>query len=205
MFPIYTTLFLIGLLGLLALVLLGAAHGGHDAVHGHGVHAHGGHDAHGHQAHGDAHQGEHGHLPRDLSALWSLLSPLTLFSLCLGIGATGLLLKPLHWATLFTALAAASGGLAFYGLVVRPLWGLIFQFASTPSRALEGTVAQTAEALTRFDERGRGLVRLTIDGQFVRVLATLEPEDRAAAVLPGEKLLVTAVEGRTNSCRVSRL
>lgn len=205
MFPIYTTLFLIGLLGLLALALLGAAHGGHDAAHGHMGHAHGGHSAHGHQSHGDAQRGEQGHSPRDLSALWALLSPLTLFSLCLGIGATGLLLKPLHWAMLSTALAAAGGGLAFYGLIVRPLWGLIFQFASTPSRALEGTVAQTAEALTRFDERGRGLVRLTIDGQLVRVLAVLEPEDRAAGALPGEKLLVTAVDGRTNSCRVSRL
>jgi len=195
MFPIYTTLFLIGLLGLLALALLGAAHGGHDASHGHVGH---GHEGHGHHA-------EHGEAGKSTSSLWALFSPLTLFSLCLGVGATGLLLKPLHWAGWLTGLAAALGGAAFYGLVVRPLWGLIFQFASTPSRALEGMVAQSAEALTRFDARGQGLVRLTIDGQLVRVLATLEADAGAPDVRPGDRLLVTGVDGRANTCRVSRL
>lgn len=210
MFPIFTTLFLIGLLGLLAQALLGFAHVGHDQGHG----GHGGHDAHaghGHAGHGHGHaehgqeHGHHGEQSKGVSLLWSLLSPLTLFSLCLGVGAAGLLLKPLHLAAALTALLAAAGGLLFYGLVVRPVWGLIFQFASKPALALEGTVAQNAEALTRFDATGKGLVRLNIDGQLVRILATLEPDDRAVAVLPGDKLLVTAVDGRTNSCRVSRL
>lgn len=199
MVPIFTTLFLVGLLGLVAQALFGFAHVGHGP--GHGGHSHGGH------SHGDAQHGHDDSQPRGASPLWSLLSPLTLFSLCLGVGATGLLLKPLHWATLPSALGAAAGGLLFYALIVRPLWGLIFQFASTPSRALEGTVAQTAEVLSHFDAGGKGLVRLNIDGQLVRVLATLEPDDRAGgeSVRPGDKLLVTGVDGRANTCRVSRL
>lgn len=138
--------------------------------------------------------------------MWTLLSPLAIFSLCLGAGATGLLLRPAHLAAALTALAAMTGGLVFFGLLVRPLWNLLFRFASKPSAALEGMVARQAEAVTGFDERGRGLVGLTIDGQWVRVLATLE-DDQAnlLPVKPGERLTVISVDGRANSCRVARL
>ncbi len=207
---IYTVLFLIGVLGLLAQTLLGGAHSGHPVGHGHAGHSGHGHGGHGHAGHG-SHHAASGHndagTQRGPSPLWTLFSPLTLFSLCVGIGATGLLLRPLHWAALFVALAAAAGGLLFYGLIVRPVWGFIFRFASTPAGALEGTIAHTAEALTRFDAQGKGLVRLNIDGQLVRVLATLEPDERAAgdAIHPGDQLTVTAVDARSNTCRVTRL
>ena len=139
--------------------------------------------------------------------MWTLLSPLAIFSLCLGAGATGLLLRPVHLAAALTALAAIAGGFMFFGLLVRPLWNLLFKFASKPSAALEGMVARQAEAVTGFDGRGRGLVGLTIDGQWVRVLATLEAEDQtnAPAVKPGERLTVISVDGRRNTCRVARL
>ena len=91
-----------------------------------------------------------------------------------------MLLRPVHLAASLTALAAILGGLVFFGLGVRPLWNLLFRFASKPSAALEGMVARQAEAVTGFDERGRGLVGLTIDGQWVRVLAILD-EVRADA------------------------
>ncbi len=193
---IYTTLLLIGLVGLFAQAVLGLSHGGHAGHAGHG-----GHGAH----HGI--RGNGGRSERGPSPLWTLLSPLAIFSLCLGAGATGLLLKPVHLAAALTALAALLGGLVFFGLLVRPLWNLLFQFASKPSTALEGMVARQAEAVTGFDERGRGLVGLTIDGQWVRVLATLEPEGRADAppIKPGEQLTVISVDGRANSCRVARL
>jgi len=203
-YTICSTLLLIGVLGLVAQTLLGGAHIGH----AHGGHAHGGH------AHGDGHgghaQGQH-HTEhqsgRDLSLLWSLLSPLTFFSLCLGIGGTGLLLKHLHLGTGLVAAAALLGGVAFYAMLIRPLLGLVFKFASKPSGALEGTLAREAEALTSFDARGKGLVRLTVDGQTVRIIATLEDSDRADAlpVQRGEKLTVTSVDGHTNSCHVTRL
>ena len=196
-FMIYTTLLLVGLIGLFAQAVLGMSHGSH-AGHtgqtaGHGGHAHGTH----HGSHAD----------RGPSPLWTLLSPLAIFSVCLGAGAAGLLLRPAHLAAILTALLAVTGGLTFFGLGVRPLWRLLFRFASTPSAALEGMVARQAEAVSAFDGRGRGLVGLTLDGQWVRVLATLEPGDwaDAAEVRPGEKLTVISVDGRRNTCRVARL
>lgn len=194
---ICSTLLLIGVLGLVAQTLLGISHNGHEGQAGH-TH---GEDA-GHTSGGQHHEGQrHG-----ASFLWALLSPLTFFSVCLGTGATGLLLKHLHLRTSLVALAALLGGLVFYGLIIRPLWNVIFRFASTPSTALAGTVAQEAEALTRFDSAGKGLVRVTVDGQIVRILATLEPEDRSEGVVrPGDRLTVTSVDGHTNSCRVARL
>ena len=209
---IYATLLLIGVLGLLAQALLGVSHGGHASHAGHGHAGHAGHAGHGHSGHAGHGHGSHNHAgqtqgarDRGPSPLWTLFSPLTLFSLCLGTGATGLLLRHVHAAPGLIALAAVAGGSVFYGLAVRPLWNLIFQFASTPSRALAGTVAGTAEALSHFDDRGKGLVRLIIDGQIVRVLAFLEPDERSAAVQPGDKLTVTSVDERANTCRVMRL
>lgn len=197
---IYTTLLLIGLVGLFAQAVLGMSHGGHA---GHGGHAHG-HGAH----HGSHHDSSHsGHGERGPSPLWTLLSPLAIFSVCLGAGAAGLLLHPAHLTAILTALLALTGGFVFFGLGVRPLWNLLFRFASTPSAALEGMVARQAEAVSAFDGGGRGLVGLTLDGQWVRVLATLEADDRAdaAAVRPGDKLTVISVDGRRNTCRVARL
>jgi hypothetical protein len=132
---------------------------------------------------------------------------MVIFSVCLGAGATGLLLKPAHLPNLWSVMAAVLGGLMFYLLIVRPLSGVIFQFASKPSLALEGALSQSAEALTPFDASGKGIVRLNIDGQLVRVLATLEADDRlkSASIQPGEQLTVIAVDGRTNTCRVARL
>ncbi len=219
---IYTTLLLIGALGLLAQALFGLGHGHagahHAAGHGHGA---GGHALHGHgagtHAHGHAAHAQHGqngqsrtaqtelHGGHGASEIWTLLSPLTIFSVCVGVGATGLLLRPQHWAGALTALAAILGGLLFYGLVIRPLWGLVFRFASTPGTALEGTVAGECEALGRFDAQGRGMVKLTIDGQRVRVLAFLESDDRGQPVTPGEQLTVISVDAHANTCRVARL
>lgn len=195
---IYTTLLLIGLIGLFAQAVLGMSHGSHVGHTGHT----GGHSGHAGRGMRHGSQGERGPSP-----LWTLLSPLAIFSLCLGTGATGLLLRPEHLAAVVTALLAALGGLVFFGLLVRPLWNLLFKFASKPSAALEGMVARQAEAVTGFDGRGRGLVGLTIDGQWVRVLATLEAEDQtnASAVKPGEKLTVISVDGRRNTCRVARI
>jgi len=218
----YTTLLLIGALGLLAQAVFGLGHG-HAGAHHAGGHGHGasGHGAHGHGAnahapsHGaQAHAGQNGqsrtaqaelHGGHGASEIWTLLSPLTIFSVCLGIGATGLLLRPQHWAGALTALAAVVGGLLFYGLVIRPLWGLVFGFASTPGTALEGAVAGECEALGRFDAQGRGMVKLSIDGQRARVLAFLEESDRAQPVTPGEPLTVISVDTRANTCRVTRL
>lgn len=201
---VYVTLFLIGLLGLVAQVLLGGAHG--PTHHGHlgTTHSAGGH----HAGHGHAHGRTPGQGGRPgLDLLLTILSPLTLFSLCLGAGATGLMLKHAHLTPSMIAAVAAVGGLVFYSAIVRPVWSLVFKFASKPSKALEGATANTAEAASKFDENGKGVVKLSIDGQVVRVLANLEVDDRldADSIRPGDKLTVTSVDGRSNTCRVTRL
>jgi membrane protein implicated in regulation of membrane protease activity len=138
--------------------------------------------------------------------LWNLFSPLTLFSLALGAGGAGLLAL-LYLAPIWSIPLAAVGGWAFYRLAVRPVWALIFRFASKPSQALEGTTGKSAEAVSAFDARGRGIVRLSIDGESVRVLARLDPDDVAAGtqVRPGDTLVVTQVDARSNACTVTRL
>ena len=233
-YHVFTAMMLIGILGLLAQVLLGGAHtghageaGGHGAGgHGAGGLGHGGHGVgdHGIAGHGGGH-GDSGHAGHTGgiapvgghhagtggrgrgSVLLTLLSPIVFFSLCIGIGGTGLLLKHFHLPTVIVAFAALCGGALFYGALIGPMWALVFKFASTPSTALEGAIAREAEAVSTFNAEGKGLVKLIIDGQFVQVLATLETDDRedAPKIARGDLLTVTSVDGRTNTCRVARL
>jgi hypothetical protein len=158
-------------------------------------------------ASGRAGRGGSGQTGQKISgALWTLFSPLTIFSFCLGVGATGLLLGHLlsEWET---AIAALVGGVVFYTAIVKPLWRLIFMFASKPAETLAGTVAREATAMSQFDARGRGVVRLTVDGQVIRVLAHLDRADREKGIkiTPGDTLVVTNVDGAHNSCTVARL
>ena len=196
-------LLVLGVLGLAAQMLLGMGHGfgGHHAA-GH-THAHPHAQPHSPGTHGNG----AGHGSRASGWLLGLLSPLTLFSVSIGSGVTGLGLKEEHWAAWIVALLAVCGGIAFYSIIVRPLMRLLFRFASTPSNALEGTLGSEAEVTTAFDASGRGVVSLLLDGQLVRLLATLEESDRAirTAIRPGEKLVVTSIDTATNSCRVARL
>jgi hypothetical protein len=142
-----------------------------------------------------------------MGLLLSVLSPMTIFSLCLGTGATGIITKHLHIVTGLSVGIAIIGGFAFYSLISRPLMTLVLKFASEPSKALEGAVSEPAEVISRFDSSGRGLVNLTIDGQIIRVLATLEDSDKAnaAEIAPGDHLLVTYVDGHRNACRVAKI
>ncbi len=136
---------------------------------------------------------------------WWLISPIDIFALCMGAGAVGELLK--HALSANVLIAAAVVGALFFNLaVVKPMLGLLLRFASPESEGLEGQVARPAEALTRFDEAGRGLVRLTMDGQLIQLLATLEPEerDRGVRVVKGDQVFVVGVDGTKNTCRVTR-
>ncbi|MBC7805089.1 MAG: hypothetical protein H7145_02955, partial [Akkermansiaceae bacterium] len=76
-----------------------------------------------------------------------------------------------------------------------------------PARNLAGVIATEAVAQNRFDAQGRGIVRLPLDGESVRLLAYLEPEDHSKGVLvaPGEKLTVTRIDEGTNTCHVTKL
>jgi hypothetical protein len=193
---IYEILFWIGLIGLSAQALLGL--GGHGHAQSQGRSGHAATAAHGHSSHVTGRTGDF---------LLSLLSPLAAFSVCLGIGAGGLLLRAMPLLSPARIALAVLSGVVFYGLLVRPMQKFIFQFASKPAKGLDGSVAQTAEALSHFDAGGKGLVRLTVDDQLVRILAYLDSDDQpeAAAVQPGDQLTVISIDGHTNSCRVARL
>ncbi|BDI29104.1 hypothetical protein CCAX7_11550 [Capsulimonas corticalis] len=230
---LYQSLLAVGGIGLALQTVLGMGHGHHhDPAAAGGRHmgagaAHdGGHDAallhagrfvgSGARGQGARSQGgarSRASAGRGRASVWSLfapllslLSPLTFFSLCVGAGASGMMLESRHLPSLWTGLGAVAGALIFYTLIVRPIWSFLFRFASKPSEALEGTVSHEAVAMSRF-ERGKGVVQVNIDGQLVRILANLETdkEGRPGDIEPGEKLLVVSVDGRANSCRVMRI
>jgi hypothetical protein len=188
-----------------------AGHGSHagDGGHGHAGHAghahtgtHAGHDGHAHAAHGShAHNaGEHGP-----SIFYSLLSPRVLFALLVGFGAGGLVAAPLGEP--FRAGAAILAAAAFEGLLVGPLWRMLFRFESSPAATLESAIEDDARTVMDFDANGQGLVALDVDGQVVQLLATLIPGDRARGVRvrTGDVVRVSSIDAARNRCTVRLL
>ena len=218
---IYVFSLALGGLGLGALALGGLGHHGH-AHHGHAHHGH----AHGHGPghHGPGHHGPgHGHPTHGqgpghvgpagaalTATLWTLGAPRIVFSVLLGLGATGMIVRGLFGSAVGGALLfalAVVGGLAFERLAVRPLLALLFGFASTPALTLDSTLLDEALAASGFDANGEGLVALEVDGQVVQVLGTLRPEDRALGirVRAGDRLRVEDVDGARHRCTVAFL
>ena len=204
----------LGATGLAAMAIGGLAHVGH-AGHGHA--GHGGHGGNGHGHAGHAHTGEmhagHAHgadahgapahpAPAHTSWFFSLLSPRVLFALLVGFGAGGLLASPLGepWRAGAAVLAAA----AFEGLLVGPLWRMLFRFESSPATTLESAIEDDARAVMGFDANGQGLVALDVDGQIVQLLATLTAEDRArgARVRSGDLVRVSSIDAARHRCTV---
>ncbi|HEX8696175.1 MAG TPA: hypothetical protein VF746_27405 [Longimicrobium sp.] len=185
---------------------------GHDVGHGHHVGGHGHDVGHGHGVgHGHHHDGfdhhhqlQHGAGKTAGDFLLSLLSPRVIFSVLVGLGATGLFAREWLGGLLLFAVALA-GGLAFEKLLVGPFWNFLFRFASQPALTLESALMDTATAVTGFDRNGQGLVSIELDGQVVQLLATLRPEDRAKGVRvhAGDALLIEEVDGARNRCTVS--
>ncbi len=141
-----------------------------------------------------------------VSAMLGVLSPMTLFSVALGAGATGVLLRD-QYTPILTAFLALLAGFALFLLVVRPVTRFAQRFITDPATTLAGAVATEAVAQNRFDGIGRGIVSVTIDGQIVRLLAHLERDDfaRGVGVAPGERLVVTQIDEAKNSCHVTKL
>jgi len=174
--------------------------GGHVRLGGHGHH--GGH----HHHHGAAHgKGHHGAFKVKSLKSWFALSPLDIFSYALGAGAVGILFGHTVSPAILPFLAAL-GALVFNFAIVKTIISGLLRFATQPSEGLEGMVAHPAEAITRFDESGRGLVRLCLDGQNVQLLATLDSTERdnGVHVSKGDRVLVTEVDPVRNTCRVTR-
>lgn len=213
---VYLTSLAIGSLGLVAMAVSGSgrhgqnhASGAHShSGHGHAGHSHAGHSHAGH-AHGAANHsnGSHGHAGHSgTQTLLALMSPRTLFSVCLGLGTSGLLLRSfLHGPLLFAA--AVAGGWAFERLIVTPIWNFSLRFASEPALTLESALMSEATAVTRFDSNGQGLIAIEVDGHMVQLLGTLDSGTRAnRAVVPaGTRLRIEDVDAARNRCTVSLL
>lgn len=210
----YTFATALGAAGLAAMAALGVSHlgdTGQGAGHaGHGSAGHeAGHVAHmGHEAHA-AHLQHVGRLRGGArggmrSVLLSLASPRTLFSALLGFGLVGLFLRPLLGGALLAA-AAVIGGVTFEAAIVRPLWNVLFRFASTPAASLEGSLMSEATATSGFDANGQGVVSLEVDGQLVQCLGTLRASDRelGVRVRAGDRLRVEEVDAVRSRCTVS--
>lgn len=204
----------LGATGLAAMAIGGLGHLGHGGHAGHGGHGtHAGHAHAGHAHAGHAHTAElhagHGHdahgapaHPAPASIFSALFSPRVLFALLVGFGAGGLLASPLGepWRAGAAVLAAA----AFEGLLVGPLWRMLFRFESSPAATLETAIEDDARAVMGFDANGQGLVALDVDGQVVQLLATLSSEDRArgARVRSGDLVRVSSIDAARHRCTV---
>ena len=181
-------------------------HGGHThAGHGHAGHTHAGHA---HAGHGDgAHgHGAHSHAAHQSagSRFLSLMSPRVLFSVCLGLGTAGLVLRPVLGGPLLFG-ASLGLGILFERLLVAPVWNFMFRFASTPALTLESAVSDEARAVTSFDANGQGPIAVELDGQSVQLLGTLQSSDRAmhVRVPAGARLRIEEVDSARNRCIVS--
>ncbi|HEV7993055.1 MAG TPA: hypothetical protein VGP25_14610 [Gemmatimonadaceae bacterium] len=202
--------------GLAAMAVGGLAHLGHAGHGGHGGHGHVGDTAHlGHAGHGGhaptaQHAAHHGHSSSEHGGqasgfFYALLSPRVLFALLVGFGAGGLLAAPLGepWRAGAAVLAAA----ALEGLLVGPLWRMLFRFESSPALTLESAIEDDARTVMDFDANGQGLVALDVDGQIVQLLATLAPDDRARGVRvrTGDLVRVSSIDAARNRCTVRLL
>jgi hypothetical protein len=215
----YTFSLTLGSVGLGVMALSGFAQATH-AGHGHGAHSHapGNHAGHG-LAHGThSHTGDSHATPAigavrhagarssSASRILALLQPRVAFSVLVGLGATGMLLRPFLSGPWLLA-AALGGGLLFEWGLVAPLWRFLFRFASAPAQTLESVVSDEARAVTGFDANGNGLVAVELDGQVVQLLATLTAAERATAgkVRAGDRLRIEAVDDTRNRCTVTYL
>jgi len=195
----------LGTAGLAAMTVLGFHHGhapgrfghAHQSSQGHsGGHA-GSHAGHHH--HGAGHQ----HHTGASSRLLLFLSPRLWFSLLVGFGATGILVG--QHATAAVRLGVAFlGALTFELVLVRPIWSLATRFASDPAMTLETGVMDDAEAVTGFNAKGEGLVRLDLDGQVVQLLGVLTSGERAAGIRVAAGDRLEAVDPARQRCTVSR-
>ena len=209
---LYTWTLLLGGAGLGAMAVSGLGHHGH---HGHSGHR-GGSRGHAHHtagaAKGAGHALAHSAVAHNVSAaaartLLAVTSPRLVFSLLLGFGAAGLLLRPLLGGPLLL-LAAIACGIVFERGVVTPLWNVSMRFASEPALTLESAVTDEATAVTSFDANGQGIVSLEVDGQVVQILATLRSNDRilpGPRIRAGQRVRIEDVNPDKNCCTVSLL
>lgn len=149
----------------------------------------------------------HGRAQLGHKRILSGISIIDVLAMCMGAGAMGIVGRKFMKQPQFVVIMMAiAGAIVIDFLVVKPLFSMIMRFASTPSEGLEGMISQLAEAATTFDSQGRGLIKLSLDGQTSQVLANLEQSELAAGIQvhKGDRLVVLEVDPKRNICRVSR-
>jgi hypothetical protein len=133
------------------------------------------------------------------------MSPRVLFSVCVGFGASGLIMRPLLGGGIILFGTAVAMGVVFERALVTPIWNFAFRFASNPAVTLESAIMSDATAVTAFDANGQGLIAVELDGRLVQLLGTLQDVDRElrSRVVAGSRLRVEAVDAKRNRCTVS--
>src|SRR5262249_19665751 len=143
--------------------------------------------------HHAGHAGAHAKL--DGGRVLALLSPRTLFTFLVGVGATGLLAGKVLGGPILLA-AALVGGAAVERFIVRPIWDFLFRFESSPAATLESAILEEGRAVMDFDRAGQGLISVDLDGQIVQLLGELRPEDKelGVRVRRGGRIRIEAVD-----------
>ena len=157
------------------------------------------------------HAGQAGHALRAPSGrggtnlLLHLMSPRVLFSVCIGFGASGLIMRALLGQGIILFASALAMGVVFERALVTPIWNFAFRFASNPAVTLESAIMSDATAVTAFDTNGQGLIAVELDGRLVQLLGTLQDVDRElrSRVVAGSRLRIEAVDAERNRCTVS--
>jgi hypothetical protein len=138
--------------------------------------------------------------------LLELLAPRMLFSLALGFGLTGILLRS-SLPSALVLVAAIFGAIAFEMLLIAPAYRFAMQFASKPALSLESATLSRAKAVMDFDAHGDGLIELELNGEIRQILGTLEGAENTAgiAVKRGDMVRVMKVNSKNGRCTVSRI
>ena len=155
--------------------------------------------------HSPGHNGKASHFASDVvSVLLTWLSPAYICGAIIGFGATGTLVSPIlqGWLRLVAALA---GAYIICSFCIRPLLTGLQKWASLPAKTLTDAMLENGTAVTDFDSKGYGLVRLNLDGQIIQLLGQLAPEEQSGArVRSGETLFVRSVDPAKQRCVVCR-
>lgn len=222
----FLTLMVIGLVGLLMMALpaLGGHHLSHVSSHGlsHGL-SHGpspgpssgtgfgdplpGHPVGGHDLGGAAVQAHGAALPALVTPIRRrvLPSPRAVFSVLALYGAFGnALVHAAHLTSGNAALIALGPALLVEGVLIRPVWNLLFRYRAEATSPLEELIFCEAQAVVPF-RNGRGVVSMIRDGRRIQLSARLCDQDAATPVAFGQRLRIEDVDARRERVTVSLL
>jgi hypothetical protein len=195
-------------LAILALCGIGFHHAGVQVGHGHtsttAAHTHVGHSVRGHVHQGHSQNAADRSDGGSIFRLLGWLSPVYICGAIVGFGATGTLVSPIFQGWLQFG-AALVGAYVLCSFCIRPMLTGIQKWASLPAKTLSDAIFENGTAVTDFDAKGYGLVRLNLDGQVVQLLGQLDPEEQSGSpVRSGEALFVRSVDSARQRCVVCR-